>query len=241
MTRVSWDTSREYETGLDRGVYYPRIGPGEVWNGLVSVNESSSDSDEHTRYLDGVKTHLRRREGYFEGTLETLQYPSSFYTGVIFARRNPERFGFSYRTMTSTHYRLHLVYNASLKSSEYTYQNNDVTGFKWDFGCVPIPVPGMKRTAHLVIETAIAYSWVVEAVEDILYGTDEEEPRLPLPQEIVDLFESLAILRIIDNGDGTWTAIGPDSAIEMLDIETFQITWPSAVYLTADTYTISSL
>jgi hypothetical protein len=81
----------------------------------------------------------------------------------------------------------------------------------------------------------------MEALEDVLYGTDDESPRLPSPEEVFEIFEENAILRIIDNGDGTWTAIGPDSAIEMLDSETFEITWPSAVYIDADTYTISSL
>lgn len=66
-------------------------------------------------------------------------------------------------------------------------------------------------------------------------------PRFPTLEELLDIFESGVILRITDHGDGTWTADGPDSAIQMLTESMFRITWPSAVYISADTYQISSL
>ena len=75
----------------------------------------------------------------------------------------------------------------------------------------------------------------------MLYGTNFTEPRMPSVSEIIEMFEAHSIMQIIDHGDGTWTAIGPESAIVMLDSTTFQITWPTAIYIDDVTYTISSL
>jgi hypothetical protein len=65
--------------------------------------------------------------------------------------------------------------------------------------------------------------------------------RLPDPQEIFDIFEANSILRVVDNGDGTFTVTGPDDAITMLDDTTFEIDWPSVVVIDSNTYEISSL
>jgi hypothetical protein len=65
--------------------------------------------------------------------------------------------------------------------------------------------------------------------------------RLPTPEELLGIFERTALLQVVDNGDGTFTVTGPDEAIQMLDPTTFQIAWPSAVYLDAESYSLSSL
>ena len=239
MTRLVWD-DRVYSLGLDRGVFYPRVGPGEVWNGLTSVVESPDGSDEKTRYLDGVKNRVRRQEGYFRGTIEAVSFPEFFWDDVLTYKR-PQDFGFCYRVQSGDIYQLHLVYNCQISPVGISHQQSEIDIFRLEFSCRPIQVPDAKRSAHLIVTTAIAYSWTVAALEDVLYGTEAEPPRLPTPQEVFDIFEANSILQIIDHGDGTWTAIGPDSAIIMLDATTFEITWPSAVYIDAESYTIHSL
>lgn len=64
---------------------------------------------------------------------------------------------------------------------------------------------------------------------------------MPGMLEVVAMFENASLLKITDHGDGSWTAEGPDEAIQMLSPTEFEITWPSAVYLSSDTYRISSL
>jgi hypothetical protein len=241
VTRLVWDSRpHNYQAGLDRGVFYSKNAPGEVWNGLIGINEDSTDIEEHSRHIDGVKIYRYQRTGHLSGQIEAVTYPESLHNDV-FGRRITSTFGMSYRVMTATGYKLHLVYNVLLKPSSYVHKQAEVQTFNWDFSTTPVAVPQAKPTSHLVIDTSIAYSWTVEVLENILYGTDTESARLPLPEEIFEVFEENAILQIIDNGDGTWTAIGPDSVITMLDSDTFQIAWPSAVYIDADTYTISSL
>jgi hypothetical protein len=78
-------------------------------------------------------------------------------------------------------------------------------------------------------------------LENVLYGTDVSNPRLPSIQDIGEYFGYLGALIIIDHGDGTWSAVDEsDSYISMLDPTTFQIDNADATYLDPETYTISS-
>jgi hypothetical protein len=241
MTKLVWDQAadRRYEAGLDRGVFYPRSGPGEVWNGLTSVQESPSDADERTRYLDGVRTRTRRKPGDFSGTIEAFTYPESFQT--LLDQRKPRGFDLSYRVKTADSYKIHLVYNILVSPTTHMYEQEDTIPFSWDFTTTPAPFPQARPTAHFVIEASDAYSWTLEALENVLYGDESTPPTMPSPLGILDIFEENSILQIIDHGDGTWTAIGPDDVVSMLDATTFQIDWPSAVYIDATSYTVRSL
>src|SRR6478735_5662608 len=102
MARLTWD-SREYTIGIDRGVFYPPSGDGEAWNGLISIEETPTDTDTQVRYVDGVKTRQRGKTGYFAGTVRSFGYPPSFFDDIISQRRSPA-FGMSYRTMTKDRY-----------------------------------------------------------------------------------------------------------------------------------------
>lgn len=150
-------------------------------------------------------------------------------------------FGLSYRIRTHKGYKIHLVYNLKIPRGEISNNQMEAGSFRWDFTTLPVSVPGARNSAHLVVDTSQAYSWTVDALCDILYGTEAVGASLPSPATVLNLFEENSILQIIDNGDGTWTAIGPDTIIQMLDSTTFQINWPSAVYIDSDTYTIHSL
>lgn len=239
IARLTWN-ARDYDLGVDRGVLYPPSGIGEAWNGLISITEAPVESTNRARYQDGIRIHNRQSSGYFAGTINAFSYPPSFYDDILVQSR-PKTFGMTYRTTNKTHHKIHLVYNVLLAPSQYVHQQSLIESYSWSFTTFPIDIPGAKRSSHLVVQTSIAYPWTVSALEDILYGTEGENPRLPTPQEVFDIFESNSILQIIDHGDGTWSAIGPDDVIQMLDIHTFQIDWPSAVFIDADSYTISSL
>lgn len=237
---MEWDPTRDYESGLDRGVFYLSDRPGEPWNGLVSVKENPSGADEQTRYIDGVKTHFRRRVGEFSGSIEAFTYPESFYEDVL-SQRRPKNFGLSYRISSLKGSKIHLVYNVLISPVGISYKQMETETFQWDFTTLPIPVPGARRSSHLVIDTTKAYPSTVTNLENILYGSDVETSRLPLPEEVLNIFELNSIVRVIDNGDGTFSVTGPDDVIQMLDSTTFQIDWPSVVYIDEATYTISSL
>lgn len=254
MTKLIWDETgtREYEIGADRGVFYPLDGPGTPWNGLVSVKEAPSGADGSTAYFDGRKYQQHRAVEGFAGTIEAITYPDEFepYSGMASGQRR-RFFNLTYRTMIGNDtngldhgYKIHLVYNVMASPADKSYlsftDNSEPTTFGWDFTTMPFPIQG-RQCSHLVIDTTKAHPWTVEALENLLYGAEDVQPSMPDPNEVVELFESTAILRVTDNGDGTWTATGPDDAIIMIDAETFAITWESAVYIDDKTYFISSL
>lgn len=237
---MDWNSLREYESGLDRGVFYPSTGPGEAWSGLISIDENSSDTNEVVKYIDGIRINQRRMLGYFAGNIIAYYYPDSLYEDE-FTQRRVKSFGLSYRTRTSESYKIHLVYNVLISPAEYVHQQTEVEPFRWLFSTLPVEIPGATQSAHLVIDASIAYSNTMNDLEDMLYGTDETEPHLPSPIEVLSIFENNAILKVTDHGDGTFTIDGPDSAIIMLDATTFEVTWPSVVILNSNTYQISSL
>lgn len=241
MTRLVWDVTdpHAYEAGLDRGVFFPTGGVAEVWNGLVSVQESPSENDERVRYIDGARTRTRRRPGEFSGTIEAFTYPDSFYESVLEPRR-PKPFHLSYRIRTAASYKIHLVYNVGLTPTKHDYIQTEPSTFSWDFTTLPVAIPNARPSAHLIIDPTMAYPSTIQDLEDVLYGAAFSIPRMPTPAEVFDIFEANSIVRIIDHGDGTWTATGPDNVISMLDATTFQIDWPSAVYVDNETYTIHS-
>lgn len=234
MTRLVWD-KRDYELGLERGVFYPQNGPGEAWNGLISVGESPSGADERARYFDGQKLPRLRNKEEFSGTIQAFTYPDSFYENVL-VRKRRQSFGLSYRVGN----KIHIVYNISVDPTAYNYQQNELDSFSWEFTTKPVPVPDAKPSAHLIIDTTQTYLWTVTALEEVLYGSDTKTARLPLPAEVFDIFEANALLKVVDHGDGTFTVTGPDEAIQMLDSTTFQITWPSAIFIDEVSYTLRS-
>lgn len=238
MARLKWD-GRNAQDGLDRGVLYSANGSGEAWNGLLAVTEDE-DASEDRRYIDGVKTRLRRRPGSFSGTIEAYSYPPSFYDDILTQRRRPT-LGMSYRIRKGDFYYVHLIYNLEIPRGEISRGQSEAEPFRWSFSTLPVLVPGAMLSAHLVVDTSLAYSWTVDALFNILYGTEAADARLPTPSEVLEVFESNSILRITDHGDGTWSAEGPDSVVYMTDDTTFEINWPSAVYIDADTYTVHSL
>lgn len=243
MTRVAWNTfgSRGYEVGVDRGVLYPERGHGVAWNGLVSVRENPGTPIHTVRYFDGEKYHNAEVADSFAGTITAITYPPDLDGDI---------FGLCYRTLSPTDenpdgYKLHLVYNVTVEPRERAYislgGDIEVEPFSWSFITEPLQFLGLRPTAHIIVDATKAYSWVVEAFENIVYGDAFDEPRLPTPDEVLELFESGSILRVTDHGDGTWTATGPDEAIQMVNDHVFQITWPSAVIIDHVSWTISSL
>ena len=238
MTRLVW-LDRPYEVGLDRGVLYPKNAPAEVWNGLRSVEEVPDRVEGFVRYIDGVPTQRGRSPEGFTANVSAFSCPNVLNQNLR-SRQRPT-FDFAYRVQTDSGSKLHMVYNATFIPSSLNYEQKAPADLTWGVFTTPSQIPGAKPSAHLVIDTSCAYSSVTTLIEEILYGTDADVPRMPSPAELNDIFEANSILRVVDHGDGTFTIIGPDSAIQMLDATTFQINWPSAVYINAATYTIKSL
>jgi hypothetical protein len=261
MTELVWDKigDRTYQTGVDRGVLYLSDGTAAAWNGLTSVEEKFSQ-ERKSYYLDGIKYFENVLPGDFSAQLKAFTYPDEFEringvapdgAGLFVHDQKPTSFGLSYRTLigddvfgTERGYKIHLLYNLTAIPGSNSYTSlgdqSDLIEFGWDLSGIPVATPGYRPTAHISLDSTKMNPSHIEYFEIILYGSDNVEPRLPTFQELIDLEESLSIVMITDNGNGSWTAVGPDQNIEMLDTTTFSLIDVDAVYLNADTYEISS-
>ena len=213
MPKLIWDATGErvYETGVRNGVLYPMVDgaypKGVVWNGLTAVTESPSGAESTPLYADDIKYLNLISAEEFGATVEAYTYPEEFaecdgsatlVKGVTIGQQPRKTFGMSYRTVIgndvnneSHGYKLHLIYGAVATPSEKAYSTiNDspeAITFSWELTTTPVNVTGFKPTACLTIDSTKVDKGKLTALEDILYGTQEVEARLPLPDEIATL------------------------------------------------------
>lgn len=259
MAKLIWDNTgdRLYETGVKKGVLYPMDATdpanpypkGVVWNGLSSVSESPSGADANPIYADDIKYLELRGNEEFGATIEAYTYPDEFAvcdgsaevaSGVMIGQQTRKRFGFSYRTILgndtetdSYGYKLHLIYNAMASPSERQYQTvNDspeAITFSWELTTTPVPVDGYKSTSSLVIDSTKADAAKLEELEDILYGTAEADPRLPLPSEVIDLMGGAVSYDIHLNRDNITVKVGKTVALKATTVPAGEtVTWASS-------------
>lgn len=214
MAKLVWDQigERFYETGVDRGVLYPQdnLGTytgGVAWNGLTSVSESPSGAEPTDLYADNIKYLSIRSAETFGATVEAYTYPDEFAVldgsaeladGIIIGQQPRKAFGLCYRTRVGNDikfenygYKLHLIYGCSVSPSEKSYQTiNDspeAITFSWEMTTIPVNVTGFKPTATVILDSATLGTAKMTAIEDVLYGTADADPRLPLPDEVLSI------------------------------------------------------
>lgn len=242
--KVQWDQGpRPYAQGVKMGVFYPDDSPGVAWNGLIAVNEEGSPAPE-ARYFDGVRYDNQNPSSPFAGTLSAYTYPDELeaYIGTkdFFTAQPSRPFGLSYRTNTE----IHLVYGTMLAPAPRSYESvseqSNPVAFQWAFTTLPQKIPGGKPSSHIVILVDDVPPDVMTQLENALYGDDEDDPRLPGVDEIGEMYDFIATLLITDNGDGTWTADGPDELVTLLAGGKFQITADTLSYIDLHTYFVST-
>ena len=214
MSKIVWDQTGErlYETGVKRGVLYVQDSGGTypkgvAWNGLTAVTESPSGAEATPLYADDIKYLNLMSTEELGGTIEAYTYPDEFAecdgsasiaTGVYIGQQPRKTFGMCYTTTvgndvdSNAHgYKLHLIYGALASPSEKAYSTiNDspeAITFSWEFSTTPVNVTGFKPTANIVIDSTKVASEKMTALEKILYGDTEAEPRLPLPDEVAQV------------------------------------------------------
>lgn len=244
MARLKWgEGPRMYDLGLDQGVLY-LDDTAVPWNGLVAVDEKDDGEVDVDHYFEGNRLHVSQYTGDFGARISAYTYPDIFAEYNGYGPHNEyKRFGFSYRTQHGDGHKLHLVYNVLVRDDARSWESlsNQVAPslFNWDIYASAVEIPGASPASHLVMEVPRDDS-VFENLEDILYGTDTTEPRLPDPAELVELYESATLLRIIYNGDGTYTATGPDDMVRLLDDGRFELSAPSVFLLEQDIFVVNS-
>lgn len=135
--------------------------------------------------------------------------------GVYAGQQARKTFGLAYRTLIGNDtelndhgYKIHLIYGALAAPSEKGYNTvNDspeAATLSWEISTTPVNITKtiegkkLKPTATLVFDSTKFSSTFMSQLEEILYGKDPTteggsdgvEPRLPLPDEIIELFEN---------------------------------------------------
>ena len=214
MAKIEWDKTGErlYETGVKNGVLYVQVDgtypKGVAWNGLTAVTESPSGAEATPLYADDIKYLNLLSTEEFGATIEAYTYPDEFAecdgsaslaTGVMIGQQPRKAFGLCYRTTIGNDtegndhgYKLHIIYGALAAPSEKAYatinDSPEAITFSWEVTTTPVNVTGAKTTASITIDSTKATPEKLTALEKILYGDAEVEARLPLPDEIKDIF-----------------------------------------------------
>lgn len=214
MSKLVWDQTGErlYETGVDKGVVYPQATggtypKGAAWNGLTGVTLSPSGAEATPLYANNHKYLNLMSVEELGGTIEAYMYPDEFAecdgsaslaTGIKIGQQKRKTFGFSFRTLIGNDvdgekygYKLHLVYGALASPSEQENASiNDSPEAKtlsWEFSTTPVEVKGFEPTSHIEIDSTAVDAEKLKDLEAILYGSESEEARLPLPNEVATL------------------------------------------------------
>lgn len=219
MSKLKWDQigERLYETGVDKVVLFPmestgQYGAGVAWNGITAVNESPSGAEPTALYANNGKYLNLISNEDFAATIEAYTYPDEFEEcdgskeiapGVVIGQQKRKVFGLAYRTLLGNDvdgydhgYKLHLVYGCLAAPSENNHSTvNDspeAGTMSWSVSTTPVEVADAKPTATVTIDSTKADKAKLKKLEDMLYGTEQAESKLPLPAEVITLMKDAA-------------------------------------------------
>ena len=215
MSKLTWDEvgTHKYALGVSKGVVYKfdkekNKWIGTAWTGLSSVSESPDGGDANDLYADNILYASIRGTEKLGGTIECYDYPDAFDScigenelavGVRIGQQTKDPFCFCYRSEIGESsnpyhsYKLHVVYNCTAAASEKSYEtindSPDTEPMSFDYDSVPVNVTGHKATSSLEIDASKVPSEKMTILENALYGTDEEEAYLPMPDDLLDLIK----------------------------------------------------
>ena len=213
MARIEWDKTGErfFETGVDRGVFYPRGSGGTytggvAWNGLTAVTESPSGAETTKHYADNIAYLSLTSAEEFGATIEAFTWPDEFEavdglgelaSGITIGQQTRKVFGFSYRTKVGNDvdgedhgYKLHLLYGCKASPSEKAYatisDSTEPLTFSWELTTEPIIVGTINNieyrpTSILTVDSTRVDQSDLTALETLLYGGEGAGADAQLP------------------------------------------------------------
>ena len=218
MSKLVWDVvgERNYETGVSKGVLYPMVSgaypKGVAWSGLTTVTETASGAEATPLYADNIKYLNLMSVEELGGTIEAYTAPDEFgacdgtaelTAGVSIGQQPRQTFGLAYQTILGNDtennkhgYKIHLVYGALASPTERSYatvnDSPEAMTMSWEFSTTPVSVTGFEPTSLVVIDSTKVDAEKLAAFEAIIYGSEDQEARLPLPNEVATLLGAQA-------------------------------------------------
>ena len=211
MSKLVWDQISEkvYETGVEQVALYKQESGaypnGVAWNGVTALNISPSGAEPTPLYANDTKyLNLMSNEelGY---TIEAYTYPEEWEEcdgsaeptkGVYLGQQPRVKFGLVAKTLvgndtegTAYGYKLHLFYGCLASPAEESHSTvNDspeAITFSWTVSTEPVAVAGYKPTSYICIDSTKVDATKLASLEAILYGGEDTEAHLPLPEEVI--------------------------------------------------------
>ena len=216
MAKLVFDElgKRFYETGVSNAVLFPQADDGSypkgvAWNGITAANESPSGAESNDQYADNMVYLSLTGAEKFEGTIEAFASPVEFdecdgmkelSKGLTVHQQTRRPFGFAYKSILGNDikgndygYKLHIWYGCKAAPSERSHSTvNDSPepqNPSWSISSTPVAVPGAKPSSVLTFNSTTTPADKLKKIEDILYGTEAADARLPLPAEIIALLK----------------------------------------------------
>ena len=126
---------------------------------------------------------------------------ASIADGISIGQQKRKTFGLAYKTTLGNDeesndygYKLHLLYNALAAPSERAYatvnDSPEAITLSWELSTTPVTVDGFKPTASVTIDSTKTDPVKLKQLEDMIYGTEDAEPKLPLPNEIIQIMNA---------------------------------------------------
>lgn len=216
MAKLVFDElgKRFYETGVSNAVLFPQADDGTypkgvAWNGITAANESPSGAESNDQYADNMVYLSLTGAEKFEGTIEAFSSPAEFdecdgmkelSKGLTVHQQTRKPFGFAYKSILGNDikgndygYKLHIWYGCKAAPSERSHSTvNDSPepqNPSWSISSTPVAVPGAKPSSVLTFNSTTTPVDKLKKIEDILYGTEAADARLPLPTELLELLK----------------------------------------------------
>ena len=105
---------------------------------------------------------------------------------------------------------------------------------------MPVDVEGYRATAHIIVDTRYLPPDKIAPLENLLYGANETEARMPSPQMVFELLNYGDGIIVINNGDGNFTVQGSYENVFYIENGQFQVNNVDASDNGDDTFTIRS-
>ena len=213
MSKLIWDqiSERRYETGVEQVALFPQEAgaypKGVAWNGITALNLTPSGAEPTALYANNRKYLTLMSVEEMGGTIEAYTYPDEWAEcdgskeaapGVYIGQQARKSFGLVAKTLIGNDtemnrygYKLHLVYGGLASPTEQSHatvnDSPEAATLSWEFDTTPVAVTGYESTSYICIDSTKVDKDKLVALEAIVYGSDDVEARLPLPDEVVAL------------------------------------------------------
>lgn len=218
MSKMVWDqiSERRYETGVEQVALFPQESgaypKGVAWNGITALNLTPSGAEPTALYANNRKYLTLMSVEELGGTIEAYTYPDEWAPcdgsaeaapGVYISQQARQSFGLAAKTligndteMNKHGYKLHLIYGGLASPTEQAHatvnDSPEAATLSWEFDTTPVTVDGYESTSYICIDSTKVDAAKLAALEAIIYGSDDVEPRLPLPDEVITMMSESA-------------------------------------------------